>query len=458
MGTELTADKPRILVVDDDRSICKLMGSMLEMEAYPHKVVSSSAAARKAIHEDRFDILISDIYLGDESGLDLLELMKQQQPDAEVVIMTAHGSVETAVQAVRHGAFDYVSKPFSVDEILGVIQRIEEKQRAFSTPAIGFELSEAMPETEIIGTTPEMVAIYKKVARVARIDSPALILGESGVGKELVARAIHRHGPRFAGAFAVINCGALPETLLESELFGHEKGAFTGAVASRRGLLESAVGGTVFLDEIAETSLQFQVKLLRVIQEREVRRLGTNETFRVNIRLLAATNRDLKEMVRSNQFREDLFHRLNVFTISVPPLRERRPDIPVLASHFLKEFCGQAGKTVGLATDAVTALQAYHWPGNVRELRNVIERAVTFCDTNVIQASDLELGDEEEVDDDRLPGLSAPATTGSLDEMEKEHILKVLGQTGGNKKRAAEILGIERRTLYNKAKRLGIDF
>jgi DNA-binding NtrC family response regulator len=363
--------------------------------------------------------------------------------------------METAVHAVHNGAFDYISKPFVVDDILAILRRIEEKFRLVETATVGAELAEAMPDTEIIGATPKMVEIYKKVAKVARIESPVLIVGESGSGKELVARAIHANSQRATSPFIVINCGALPETLLESELYGHERGSFTGATGQRKGLLESASGGTLFLDEISETSLSFQVKLLRVIQEGEIRRVGSNEIVKIDIRLVAATNRDLREMVRAGRFREDLFHRLNVFTIAVPALRQRIPDIPLLASYFLKMFTGKHGKVVRLASDAVEAMKRYSWPGNVRELRNLLERTITFNDTGVIQADDLEFGEEDEA---AAVAAVANGAGSSLDQMEKDHIIKVLRETGGNKKKAAEILGIERRTLYNKAKRLGIDF
>jgi two-component system response regulator AtoC len=450
--------KPRILVVDDDRSICKLMGSILEMEAYPFRVATSGEQAMRAMDEEQFDILVSDIYLGDASGLHLLEHMKTINADAEVVIMTAHGTMETAAHAVHNGAFDYISKPFVIDEMLGVLHRIEEKFRLVQDATIGAELVETLPNTEIIGATPKMVEIYKKVAKIARTDSPVLVVGDSGSGKELAARAVHAHSRRGMAPFIVVNCGALPETLLESELYGHERGSFTGATSSRKGLLESASGGTVFLDEISETSLSFQVKLLRVIQEREIRRVGSNETVKVDIRLIAATNRDLREMVRMNRFRDDLFHRLNVFTIALPPLKERTQDIPLLASYFIKMFTERHGKVVRLAAEAVEAMKKYSWPGNVRELKNMLERAITFNDTGVIQADELEFGeDQEEFALGSAPTQSG-AGNGSLDEMEKDHIIKILKETGGNKKRAAEILGIERRTLYNKAKRLGIDF
>jgi DNA-binding NtrC family response regulator len=453
--TELS--KPKILVVDDDRSICKLMGSILQMESYPFRVATSGEQARRAMEEERFDILVSDIYLGDDdSGLRLLDHMKSVNSDAEVVIMTAHGSMETAVHAVQNGAFDYISKPFVVDDVLAILRRIQEKFRLVQDATVGAELADTMPDTQIIGTTPKMVDIYKKVAKIARIDAPVLIVGESGSGKELFARALHANSDRASAPFIVINCGALPETLLESELYGHERGSFTGATGSRKGLLESASGGTLFLDEISETSLSFQVKLLRVIQEHEIRRVGSNETVQVDMRLVAATNRDLREMVRASRFREDLFHRLNVFTISLPPLRERIPDIPLLAAYFLRIFSEKHGKTVRLAANAMEAMKRYAWPGNVRELRNMLERAITFNDTGVVQGDELEFGEG----DDAVSSASDSSETsgGSLDRMEKDHIVKVLKQTGGNKKKAAEILGIERRTLYNKAKRLGIDF
>src|SRR5437870_10609841 len=388
--------KPKILVVDDDRSICKLMGSILEMESYPFRVAMTAEQARRAMEEERFDILVSDIYLGDDSGLHLLERMKCVNADAEVVIMTAHGSMETAVHAVHNGAFDYISKPFVVDEMLRILHRIEEKFQLSRSKTVGPELAENLPKTEIIGATPKMVDIYKKVAKTARIEAPVLVVGESGSGKELVAHALHANSARASAPFVVINCGALTETLLESELYGHERGSFTGATGSRKGLLESASGGTVFLDEISETSLVFPVKLLRVIQEREIRRVGSNEIVKVDIRLVAATNRDLREMVRNNRFREDLFHRLNVFTIALPALRERTPDIPLLASYFLKLFAEKNGKTVRLASDAVEAMKRYSWPGNVRELRNMLERAITFNDTGVIQTDELEFEEDDD--------------------------------------------------------------
>ena len=442
-------NKLKVLVVDDDPSICKLIGSLLELEGYPYHVVLRGEEALKALRTDPFDVVISDIYMGEISGLDVLEAARDARPETEVVIMTAHGSVETAVQAVRSGAFDYISKPFAVEDILGVLRRIEEKGRLISAASVGPEDAQSLPNTEIVGSSRQMVAIYNKVARVAAIDAPVLIYGATGSGKELVARAIHEHSPRASAPFVVINCGALTETLLESELFGHEKGAFTGAVGSRKGLFEGAAGGTVLLDEISETSLGFQVKLLRVIQEHEIRRVGSNDIVAVNMRTVAATNRDLREMVGKDQFREDLFHRLNVFTISIPPLRDRSEDIPALASYYLKQFGDRYGSSARLLPEAVEAMRRHEWPGNVRELKNVLERAFAFCDNGVIGPDDLELIGPDDG--------GTEAESGSLEAMERDHIIRILRETGGNKKKAAEILGIERRTLYNKAKRLGID-
>ncbi len=449
-------DKLRVLVVDDDPSICSLLGSIFEMEGYPSVVVHRGEEAIETLERDDFDIVFSDIYMGDVSGLDVLAAARRRRPETEVVIMTAHGSVETAVQAVRQGAFDYISKPFAVGDVLAVVRRVEEKTRPRAAGTLGPEMAGQLPETEIVGTSRPMAEVYKKIARIAAVDSPALITGETGSGKELVARAIHRNSRRSDRPFVVINCGTLTETLLESELFGHEKGAFTGAVSSRRGLIESASGGTVFLDEVSETSLAFQVKLLRVIQEHEIRRVGSNETVAVDIRTVAATNRDLRGLVRTGEFREDLLHRLDVFSIALPPLRERVEDIPILASFFLKRYGEEYGREVRLLSGAVEELERHRWGGNVRELKNVIERAFAFAENGVIGPGDLDLRSDQDGGEDPMGGAATDPDP-TLAGMERELIVRTLEKTGGNKKRAAEILGIERRTLYNKARRFGID-
>ena len=447
------AGKPRILVVDDDPSIGRLLESLFRLEGYPCRIVARGEDAIDALRSDAFDIVISDIYMDGVSGMDVLDAARACPADVEVVIMTAHGSVETAVRAVRSGAFDYISKPFEVDDIVAVVRRIEEKGRLLGAAALGPEAADALPDTAIVGTSRVMIDVYNRIARVAAIDAPVLIYGETGAGKELVARAIHRNGPRCEAPFTVINCGALTETLLEAELFGHERGAFTGAVGSRKGLFESTAGGTVFLDEISETSLSFQVKLLRVIQEREIRRVGGNDTIGVDVRTVAATNRDLRERVRTGQFRDDLFHRLNVVKISVPPLRERPGDVAVLAAYFLKVYGEEYGREARLLPEAMEAIERHDWPGNVRELKNAVERAVAFSDDGVIGPDDLDL---EDAGGD--PVVETAPASGSLEQVERDHIVRTLRATGGNIKRAAEILGVERRTLYNKAKRLSIDF
>jgi len=358
--------------------------------------------------------------------------------------------METAVHAVHNGAFDYISKPFVIDEMLRILHRIEEKFQLSLSKTVGSELAESLPKTEIIGATPKMIDIYKKVAKTARIEAPVLVIGESGSGKELIARALHENSARASAPFVVINCGALPETLLESELYGHERGSFTGATGSRKGLFESASGGTVFLDEISETSLNFQVKLLRVIQEREIRRVGSNDTIQVDVRLIAATNRDLREMVRTGRFREDLFHRLNVFTIALPALRDRKEDIPLLSSYFLKLFTEKTGKTVRLASDALEAMKHYCWPGNVRELDHVVERAVLMSPGGIVTALDLVLKPASDA------GVSSRIDEMSLEEVERLLIKKALARFGGNANRAAEALGLSRSALYRRLQKYGL--
>jgi len=458
------------------------------MESYPFRVVTSGEEARRAMDEEPFDILVSDIYLGDDSGLQLLDRMKSVNSDAEVVIMTAHGSMETAVHAVHNGAFDYISKPFVVDEMLGILHRIEEKFQLVQGTSVGAELVETMPDTEIIGATPKMIEIYKKVAKVARIEAPAetpagpvgsligrtapmlevykhiayaadstapvLIVGESGSGKELVARAIHSHSKRSREPFVAINCGAIADTLLESELFGHQRGSFTGAVSDHKGVFEQAGAGTVMLDEIGDTTAALQVRLLRVLEEGEVRPVGGSRSLRVSARVIAATNMPLEQAVAEGRFRQDLYYRLGVIVIRVPPLRDRRADIPLLIGSFLDDACKRAGQRRMLSTAALDALLRHTWPGNVRELRNTIERLVVSSHGSLIEAFDLT---------DTVITPPAAATGGqpfsdlpTLDDLERRYLLHVLEAANGNRTRAAEILGVDRRTLYRMAERFGI--
>jgi DNA-binding NtrC family response regulator len=362
-----------------------------------------------------------------------------------VVILTAFATMETAIAAIRSGAYDYLSKPFRVDEIKLVVRRALEAQRLLrENRQYRQELRERYRPENLVGQSPPMVAVYKQVARVATLDTTVLVLGETGTGKELVARALHYASPRAERPFVVVDCTALPETLFESELFGHERGAFTGADTARRGLLETAEGGTCLLDEIGDLSAALQAKLLRVLQERAIRRVGGHATIPIDVRVIAATNRDLTKQVADGAFRDDLYYRLNVVTITVPPLRERRDDIPLLAQHFLEKYARATGRPIqGLAPATVDTLLAWHWPGNVRELEHAIERAVALAASGLLLPDDLP---PEIRGGGRDRGL--PAGTMTLEALKRWYVARVLEETGGNKVRAAELLGIDRRTLY----------
>jgi DNA-binding NtrC family response regulator len=398
-----------------------------------------------------FDLVISDINLnGPESGLDVLKAFKQAYPGGEVVLISGFGTLDTAVQAVRAGAFDYISKPFNIAEVRATVGRALARDGKGGTP--DGQVSSAPPEG-IIGRTAGMLAVYKQIAYAADSMAPVLIQGESGTGKELVARAIHVHGARAARPFVAVNCGAITETLLESELFGHVRGAFTGAIADRKGVFEQAHSGTVFLDEIGDMPQAMQVKLLRVLQDGEVRPVGGNRTIHTDARVVAATNVDLDRSVADQRFRQDLYYRLSVIVIHLPALRDRREDIPLLIELFVRNASARTGRHVTISPDAIVALMSYRWPGNVRELENTIERLVVFSRGRV------ELAD--------LPAtvLAAPSFEErmfqglpSLDELERRYLVHVLEAVGGNRSRAAEALGIDRRTLYRMAERLGIAF
>jgi len=390
-------------------------------------------------------------------GLSLLELVRRDHEAIPVVLMTAFGSIETAIRAVKEGAFDYISKPFNIDELVAIARRALANGSTRQPSAI---LEEEGRTSGLIGRTPSMLEVYKMIARVS--DSPAAILvtGESGTGKELVARAIHTHSPRAGAPFVAVNCGALTETLLESELFGHVKGSFTGATGNKRGIFENASDGTVFLDEVSETSPGLQVKLLRVLQEREVVPVGGSEVIKVRARVIAASNSDLEKLSAAGAFRRDLLYRLNVIQMHLPPLRERRDDIPFLVAHFIHKH-SPSGVTI--EEEVMRALSAYSWPGNVRELENVVERAITLSQGQRITANDLPPRISLEHSGNASPPLSADDLAAlfsglpSLDDLERRYILHVLDATGSNRKRAAEILGINRKTLYRMAARFEIE-
>jgi len=439
----------RILIVDDDRETCRLIA---ELVGGPGRTLEDATTPRQAldrIRDQRFDLVISDINLNAaESGLDILKAVKAHQPPAQVVLISAFGTLDTAIAAVRAGAFDYISKPFNISEVKATVERA--LNRSAEPPAT--PVAETRHPAGIIGRSAGMLTVYKQIAYAADSWAPVLITGESGTGKELIARAIHRNSRRASRPFVAVNCGALVETLLESELFGHVRGSFTGAVSDHKGVFEQAHGGSVFLDEIGDTTPALQVKLLRVLQEAEVRPVGSTRTVRVDARVIAATNVDLDRAVAEHRFRQDLYYRLSVIVIHLPPLRDRRGDIPLLIDQFLRASSVRSGRTVAISPGAVNALSTTSGPGNVRELENTIERLVVFS------RGEIDVGD--------LPPAVVAAPTlreqlfdglPTLDELERRYLLHVLQEVGGNRSRAAETLGIDRRTLYRMAERFGID-
>jgi len=440
----------RILIVDDDESTRNLLTSILSAEGYESRAVGSVAAAEVILRQEPVHLAFIDLYLGTTNGLNVLDLIKVLQPQCACVIMTAHTSVETVTASLGSGAVEYLGKPLLIDELLAVVRKVQNSRRPSRQSA---EREEEAPETSIIGRTPRMLEVYRAIARVAPTDVAVLILGASGTGKELVARAIHDHSSRTKMPFVPVNCGALPENILESELFGHEKGAFTGADSSRPGLFEAANGGTLFLDEISETRPSFQVNLLRAVQEQQIRRVGSHKYTPVNVRIVAASNRDLTRMTANGQFREDLYYRLSVVVINLPSLDERRADIPLLVQHFLKRSNLKNKRAVKISDQAMQLLSSSPWPGNVRELENLIERLAIFCTSGEIGVSDVE---RERHTVAASASETEPATT--LEDMERRHIMRILQEHQGNKSRAARALGIERKTLYQKARRLGIEF
>ncbi len=435
-----------ILVADDDAVARELLVEVLTREGYRVRAAASGAEAIRAAESEVFDVALIDLRMPDVDGLAVLARIRALDPAPPVFILTAFAAIETTIEAIRQGAYDYLSKPFRVDEIKLAVRRVLETERLVrENREFRQELRGRYGVERLIGQSPEMVDIYRLVARVAALDTTVLIQGETGTGKELVARAIHYASPRAERPFVAIDCAALPESLFESELFGHERGAFTGAVGSRRGLLETADGSTCFLDEIGELPLGLQAKLLRVLQERVLRRVGGNEPLPVNLRLIAATNRDLRKRVEDGTFREDLYYRLNGVTIAMPPLRERGADIPLLAHDFMQRYAAAAGKPLeGFAPEALALLTGYRWPGNVRELEHAVERAVALARSAVILPEDLP--PEIRTETARAPELPAPRMT--LEEVKRWYVSAVLEETGGNKVRAADLLGIDRRTLY----------
>jgi len=438
-----------ILIVDNEEKFCKVIQSTLEIESLSSDYVLSGEAAKSWLKNHETQLVITDLRMEGISGLDLLRYIKKVFPDVAVIIMTAFASQKTAIDALKEGAFDYLIKPFEMDELVLRIRRIfQQKKLQEENRNLKSRAGKPVFYKKLIGRSESMSQMYQFIQKAANSDSTVLILGESGTGKELVAETIHANSVRQKAAFIAINCAAVPENLLESELFGYEKGAFTGANQRKIGKFELAREGTIFLDEIGDMGLSLQAKLLRVLQNKEIFRLGGNERIDVNTRIIAATHRNLEKMVEKGEFRQDLYYRLNVFPISIPPLRDRKEDVPELINHFLKSH-----QVIGIDSEALNILMQYDWPGNVRELENIIERAAIMADS-VITHDDLpQLTNVSQTDS---YSYKIPAEGFNLDQFEKYLILQALHKAKGNKTRAAEILGITRRRLYSMIKSLDI--
>jgi two-component system, NtrC family, response regulator AtoC len=444
----------KILVVDDDPDTRDLLSEVLEGEGYQVVAASGAEEALAAGKAAPFEVILSDIRLGPElNGLDVLRAFKSIQPDSEVILITAFGSMETAIEAVKAGAFDYLSKPFKIEDVLNRVRRaLESRNLVRENRKQGPPAEAPAPVSSLVGRSPAMLEVYKKIGMVSDSRATVLITGESGTGKELVARAIHANGPRAQQRFVPVNCGAFTESLLESELFGHVRGSFTGASVNKVGIFEDASGGTVFLDEVSEMSPALQVKLLRTLEAQEVRPVGSNQSVRIDVRMIAASNRNLADLVAEGKFREDLFYRLRVIEIDLPPLRERAEDISLLVAHFLQKLAAESGRTLNLSPEALTALIAYAWPGNVRELLNTLESSAALNRTGVITLPDLPAklsGGGEDAGNSDLLFAGLP----SLEEVGRRYLNYVLKVTGNNKSQAADILGVSRNTLYRMTNR-----
>ncbi|MCS7314398.1 MAG: sigma-54 dependent transcriptional regulator, partial [Bryobacterales bacterium] len=440
------ANAQRLLVVEDDSAVRTTLVTFLELEGYQVDAVASSREALERLSRQSYAIVISDIYLDDRTGLDVLEEARRRDPSCAVILMTARGTLETVMAATRGGAFDYIAKPFELERMLEAIRRAE--QARTQRPEQEDEEADELPETELVGSSPPMIEIYKIISRVAPTDATVLIEGETGTGKELVARMIHAQSPRAAHPFVAVDCAGIPPSLLESELFGAVRGAYTGADRDRIGVFEAAHRGTVLLDEIGDIEAGFQLKLLRFLQEKEIRPVGAARPKSVDVRVIAATNRDLQRAVEEGRFRQDLWFRLNVVRIVLPPLRQRAGDVPLLAAHFLKKYNERYGTQARLLPDGLRALEDYTWPGNVRQLQHIIERLVILAPGGRI--------DGAAVRDAIQASAPREKPSETLAAAEEEQIRRVLQATGGNKSRAARILGIERKTLYRKLERMGL--
>jgi two-component system response regulator HydG len=454
-----------VLIIDDDEGHAQAVADSLERVGCDCRVATTGKQGSDLIESDNFDVIITDLRMDDVDGLAVLRKAKAELPDAEVIVLTGHSSIHSAVTAMQGGAYTYLTKPLDIQELRSAVEKASARVRLIRRNiALSRRLDEKFGFEGVVGNSPAMHRVIDQLRNLAAADTTVLILGESGTGKELVARALHQNSPRKNKPFVPLNISALPESILESELFGHEQGAFTGAAAKRIGKFEHANGGTLFLDEVGEMPMETQIKLLRVLEDRKITRLGSNDEKSINVRLLAATNADLKAMVDAGTFRRDLYYRLSVVTISLPPLRERRVDIPLLLDHFLKELQDRMGKKVeGLSKRARQALIAYDWPGNIRQLRNAVEGMLALDTDGLLDLDDLPddiappRGDAADNGDPLLLDAGADALIGQpLEKVEAHYIARALELTGGKREEAAKMLNIGERTLYRKLKEYGL--
>ena len=444
----------RILVVDDEEQMRDLLVKVLERKGYQVSVCGNGVDALAFLEREPADLVVTDVRMPGLSGMEALRAIKELNPDIVVIIMTAFGSIDQAVQAVKEGAYDYINKPFKIDEMLLTIEKaLDERRLRHEVSTLRQELRTRYHFENLIGKSRAMQEIFGLIEQVAGSRSTVMVYGKSGTGKELVAKAIHYNSPRSTRAFVAVNCAAIPAELLESELFGHEKGSFTGAIATKVGKFELATGGSLFLDEVGSMRLDLQAKILRALQEREVERVGGTRTIKIDVRVIAATNRDLKKAVEEGTFREDLYYRLNVVPITLPDLKDRQEDIPLLANHFVQKFAQESNPAIReISKEAMAVLMSHAWPGNVRELENVIERAVTLGHGPAVLSTDLPT---------HLAGGANPleralTREATLEDLERDYIAMILQRTKGHQIRAATILGIDRRTLYRKIRRYGL--
>jgi DNA-binding NtrC family response regulator len=444
----------RILVVDDEEQMRDLLAKVLERKGYEVSVCGDGAEALALLEREPADLVITDVRMPGLNGMEALRAIKELNHEIVVLIMTAFGSIDQAVQAVKEGAYDYINKPFKIDEILLTIEKaLEERHLRHEVTTLRQELRTRYHFENLLGKSRAMQEVFGLIEQVAGSRSTVMVYGKSGTGKELVAKAVHYNSPRSAKAFVAVNCAAIPAELLESELFGHEKGAFTGAIATKVGKFELATGGTLFLDEIGHMRLDLQAKILRALQEREIERVGGTRTIKIDVRVLAATNRDLKKAIEDGSFREDLYYRLNVVPITLPDLKDRQEDIPLLANHFVQKFAPESNPAIReISKEAMAILMSHTWPGNVRELENVIERAVTLGRGPAVEPRDL----PPQLAGGTNPLERALAKEATLEDLEKDYIAMILRRTKGHQIRAASILGIDRRTLYRKIRRFGL--